>query len=342
LDKEEHFHYLNTIVRHIGIGLLAFKPDGSVDLINNAAKKLLRVTRLSNIRKDNLLDGKLVEAFYKIKPGESTLIKIEHSGEMLQLSVYATEFKLRNQRIILLSLQNIGTELSEREMEAWQQLVRVLTHEIMNSITPISSLASTIGGMLPTGESEENIDRESLRDMRNAVDTIAKRSDGLLHFVDAYRKLTKIPTPNFRIVKVNELFEHVEQLISARDDAESIKFEKVVEPSELEITADPDLIEQVLLNLVTNAVQALEGRSNPTIQLLGKIDFRSHALVQVVDNGPGLNDEAIDKIFIPFYTTKAAGTGIGLSLSRQIMHLHKGSITASSQPDTQTVFTLKF
>ncbi|MCP4584019.1 MAG: GHKL domain-containing protein, partial [candidate division Zixibacteria bacterium] len=213
---------------------------------------------------------------------------------------------------------------------------------IMNSITPISSLASTIKDMLPSGDQEKPIDSETLSDMHSAVDTIVKRSGGLLNFVDAYRNLTRIPTPNFQIIKVIELFERIEQLISARDDAANIKFQRSIEPEELEINADPDLIEQVLLNLVTNAVQALEKIDNPIIELIGKIDYRSRALIQVADNGPGLNEEALEKVFIPFYTTKSEGTGIGLSLSRQIMHLHKGDITVTSQPMGRTEFTLRF
>ncbi|MCP4633336.1 MAG: GHKL domain-containing protein [candidate division Zixibacteria bacterium] len=341
-DKEEHSHYLNTVVQHIGIGLIAFKPNGNIDLINNAAKKLFGVTRLKNIRVEGALNSKLVDAFYNISPGENALVKLEQPGEMMQISIYATEFKLRDQQIKLVSLQNISTELTEREMEAWQQLVRVLTHEIMNSITPISSLASTIKDMLPSGDQEKPIDSETLGDMHSAVDTIVKRSGGLLNFVDAYRNLTRIPTPNFQIIKVIGLFERIEQLISARDDAASIKFQRSIEPKELEINADPDLIEQVLLNLVTNAVQALEKIDNPIIELIGKIDYRSRALIQVADNGPGLNEEALEKVFIPFYTTKSEGTGIGLSLSRQIMHLHKGDITVTSQPMGRTEFTLRF
>jgi signal transduction histidine kinase len=226
-------------------------------------------------------------------------------------------------------------------MEAWQNLIRVLTHEIMNSVTPVASLASTANDLL-TAQKEGRPQEETLNDVRDAVRTIQKRSQGLLHFVDAYRKLTRIPKPDFQIFPVAELFGRVQSLMRAEMERRSIHFLSQVEPKTLELTADPELIEQVMINLLLNAIQALEGRPDATVGLMARMDERGRVLVQVTDNGPGILDEAQEKIFIPFFTTRQDGSGIGLSLSRQIMRLHRGTISVQSTPNVETVFTLRF
>ena len=231
-------------------------------------------------------------------------------------------------------------------MEAWQQLIRVLTQKIMNSITPISSLASTVNEMLTSSHPAEDHPKvptpDLIRDIRGAVQTIEKRSQGLLHFVDAYRSLTKIPPPKFQIVSVKELFGQVEQLMRQRFEENRIAFIPWLEPESLELTADPGLIEQILINLILNAAEALQGSSQPRIALSAYIGERGRVTIEVTDNGPGIPKEVQDKIFVPFFTTKPNGSGIGLSLSRQIMRLHGGIIHLSSEPEKQTTFTLRF
>jgi nitrogen fixation/metabolism regulation signal transduction histidine kinase len=194
-EKEEHFRYLQTVVQHVGIGLMAFGQDGEISLINTAAKRLLRVTHLKNIKTLETLSKPLVAALLQLETGGKALIKVEDKNEWLQLAIYAAEFKLREQLFTLVSLQNIQSELEEKEMEAWQKLIRVLTHEIMNSVTPIASLASTVNDLLGSQKSGGEISAEAIGDMRGALQTIQKRSEGLLHFIDAYRSLTRIPGP---------------------------------------------------------------------------------------------------------------------------------------------------
>ena len=345
-EKEEHYRYLQTIVQHVGIGLIAFQPNGDVELINTAAKRLLRIASLKNIQSLESFSKSLVETLQNIKPRERALTKVEDNDELLHLALYATGFKLRGQNFILVSIQNIHSELEEKEIEAWQKLIRVLTHEIMNSITPIASLASTINELILESwkfrKSDEKIETESLTDIHEAAQTIQKRSQGLLHFVDAYRNLTLIQKPNFQIFQIKELFARVEKLMQANIKKKSISFNQKIEPKSLELAADPELIEQVLINLLLNALNAVEGKKEAKIDLDAKLDGRGRIVIQVKDNGPGISEENLEKIFIPFFSTREGGSGIGLSLSRQIMRLHNGSIGVHSEPGVETIFTPRF
>ena len=227
-EKEAHFRYLQTVVQHVGIGLISFLPNGQVGLINSAAKKLLGIPYLRNIRDLESIDKGFVDKLLKLQAGEKSLLKVEVDGETLQLAIYATYFQLQDMKYTLVSMQNIGQELEETELESWQKLIRVLTHEIMNSVTPISSLASTINKML----SEEGIDFyrkhgeiEAVEDIRDAVETIEKRSNGLLHFVDTYRNLTRLPKPNFQIFSVSHLFKQIQQLMQPKVMEKKIDFQ---------------------------------------------------------------------------------------------------------------------
>ncbi|MBU0712019.1 ATP-binding protein [bacterium] len=344
MEKEEHFRYLQTVVQHVGIGLIAFKQDGEVELINNAARRLLKVSNLRNLYDLEPGRTELVNKLLNLKPGEKTLIKLQDNENILQLSIYAAGFTLHQQGLTLISLQNIQSELEEKEMEAWQNLIRVLTHEIMNSVAPISSLASTVNQLLTGDSNNENRDlgTEVIKDVSAAVKTIEKRSKGLMNFVDNYRKLTRIPKPDFEIFQVKTLFDRVKNLMKDQFEQKSIIFKMQVDPETLELTADPILIEQVLINLCKNAVESIFEKTNPSIALLGKTDGRGNPVIQVIDNGEGIRADVADKIFIPFFTTKKEGSGIGLSLSKQIMRLHNGSISVYSRLDEETIFTLRF
>jgi nitrogen fixation/metabolism regulation signal transduction histidine kinase len=346
-EKEEQYRYLQTVVHHVGLGLLAFDQDGEVDLINNGAKRLLKVSQLKNIKSLAAFSRPLVDTLFRLRSNEKALVKIEDEGETLQLVVYATEFRLRERSITLVSMYNIQSELAEQEMVAWQKLIRVLTHEIMNSVTPIASLASTVNNLITRSEDPEHADTEELsaeskEDIRQAAATIEKRTQGLLRFIDAYRNLTRIPKPNFQIFTVAELLDRVTQLMIGQIEKANIELAVEVDPESLELTADRGLIEQVLINLILNAIHASRTVEKPSIRLESRLDERGRVTISVADNGPGILDEVKEKIFTPFFTTRQEGSGIGLSLSRQIMRLHKGTITFQSTPQEKTVFTLRF
>lgn len=344
-EKEEHFNYLQTVVHHINIGIIVFRKDGQVDLINNAFKKLFKLASLQNINQLNSIDIDLPKVLTRLKGDTADLIKLSVENEILQLSIRSTEFKLRNEEFMLVSVQNIYFELEEKEMESWQKLTKVLTHEIMNSITPISSLASTMKEILNDQNGQpipkENIDNELIENIHDSLNIIERRSQGLLNFVDIYRNLTRIPKPNFRHFLVQDLLNTVIELHRQKISKSQINCMVKVVPENLMLLADPDLIEQVLINLFINAMHATADIENPKILFLAE-ELNGKTLIHVVDNGKGIKPDMMEKIFIPFFTSKKDGSGIGLSLSRQIMFLHKGFISASSEEGKDTVFTLRF
>ena len=345
-EKEEHFHYLQSIVQNIDISIIAYQPDGTVEMINKAAKKLFQLNNIKNIQKLSVFSEELVTTLLHIKPGENKLVKVQDEDDLLQLAINSTEFKIKDKIITLATIKNIQNVLEEQETEAWQKLIRVLTHEIMNSITPIASLSATLENILkPYIREEEDaneLDSETVQEIHQALQTINKRSTGLLHFVNTYRNLTRIPKPKFKIVKVSELFNTIERLLEKDLSEGKIDVSSHIEPQGIEISMDEQLIEQVLINLMKNSIHALDGRENSTIILRAFFNKRGRPTIQVSDNGVGILKEVLDKIFIPFFTTKPSGSGIGLSLSRQILRLHGGTITAQSVPEKETTFTLTF
>ena len=342
-EKEEHFHYLQSIVQNIDVSIVAFQQDGTIEMINKAAKKLFQVSSLKNIHGLENFSEDLVTNLLEIKPGENRLVKVRDEDDLLQLSIYATELKMKSRIITLATISNLQSVLEEQETEAWQKLIRVLTHEIMNSITPIASLSSTLDLMLK-GIIDEggNVDQETVMEIQQALQTINKRSTGLLHFVNTYRNLTRIPKPNFKVSSVNELFKNIQLLMEDEMNANGIDFMVSTEPDEIRFNADEQLIEQVIINLIKNSIHALKDCDDPRIELRAFLNKRGHLTIQVMDNGQGILKDVLDKIFIPFFTTKPSGSGIGLSLSRQIMRLHNGTISAQSVPEKETVFTLTF
>ena len=347
VEKDEQYYYLRNIVKHLGIGLVTFNKQGEVQIVNTAAKRLFDVQYLGRIDELNTFSPLLVETFYNLKTGGSDLVKIEKKGEIIQLSVYAIELTLRGEVFKLVSLQNIQNELEEKEMEAWQNLIRVLTHEIMNSVTPISSLAASVDRELLShiheGEEASAIDTEEMKDIHMAVQTIHKRSEGLIRFVTDFRNLTRIPVPKLHNVQVLDVFDRVRVLLKHDLQAAQVALKIEIKPEGLSINADQELIEQVLINLVKNAVQALEDREKEReICLSAYIESKKRVVLKVEDNGWGIEEEALKKIFIPFFTTKQHGSGIGLSISRQIMRQHKGTISVKSVIDEGTTFFLKF
>ncbi len=347
-EKEEHFHYLQNVVQNTDVSIIAYLKDGTVDMINKAAKKLFQISDLKNIKGLEHLSPELVRTLLDLKPGHHYLIKVQDEDDLLQLAIFGTEIKLKNKFITLVTIKNIQNVLEDQETEAWQKLIRVLTHEIMNSITPIASISSTLDIMLKdirAKEEKENeceMDKDTVIELHKALQTINKRSTGLLHFVNTYRNLTRIPKPNFKITNAKDIFENIIHLMGDEIKKFNITIKIQIEPEDLQVSADEELIEQVLINLVKNSIHALEKKPDGIIILKSFFNKRGRPTMQVIDNGPGILPDVLDKVFIPFFTTKPKGSGIGLSLSRQILRLHGGTITAYSKPDNETVFSLTF
>ena len=347
-EREQSYFYLETVVEHIGFGLISYREDGAVELINNSTKKLFKITSLKNLSELKSFSPELVSKLMTISNGESIMVKIQKQDTILQLAILATEFKVADRIIRMATIKDIQNELEENEMESWQKLIRVLTHEIMNSITPIASITQTLNYMIKdaratyTNAFQDEGEIETIDEITLAIETIHKRSIGLLHFVESYRDLTRIPTPRFTIFSVKNLFDNLKGLMKEEMQNHHIVCRTAVTPNNLELSADEQLIEQVLINLLKNAIQALENTKNPVIDVKAFTDLSGKIVIQMIDNGQGILPEVLDKIFVPFFTTKPKGSGIGLSLSRQILRLHGGSLTAHSEPDIETVFTLKF
>ena len=344
-SKEEHYNYLQTVVQHISIAILVFTKDGSVNMLNNAFKRMLRVSNLRYIHDLDKIDTNLSEVLQNIKAGDSELVRVFIDNELMQISVRATEFRMQNEDFVMVSLQNIHTELEAKEMDSWQKLIRVLTHEIMNSITPIVSLSSTVKTLLIDEENlklRQDIDPDDIDSAQSALNTIERRSRGLLNFVEVYRNLTRIPKPSFRHFEIGELFENIRLLLEPKVEEQTIQCNYRVVPPGLKLTADPDLIEQVLINLVINSIHAVRDVENPRIDIVATVENMNHINIAVSDNGYGIKPDNLEQIFVPFFTSKKEGSGIGLSLAREIMRLHKGNITVKSKPRVETRFTLHF
>ncbi|MDR4987673.1 MAG: ATP-binding protein [Bacteroidales bacterium] len=343
--KEEHFNYLQTVLQHVTTGIIVFTKSGRISMVNNAFKRMFRNSNLRLVQDLDNIDANLAEMLKNIKAGDSQLLKVFYDNELLQLSIRATEFRMQGEDFVLVSLQNIHTELEAKEMDSWQKLIRVLTHEIMNSITPIVSLSSTVKGLLIEDNSmqlRESIDQEDVESAQSALNTIERRSQSLLNFVQVYRNLTRIPKPNFRYFPVKDLFDNVEQLLAPKFKERNINFSYRIVPPGLMLTADPDLIEQVIINLVINSIHAVQQAENPKILIVATIEGINKVNIAVSDNGYGIKPDNLEQIFVPFFTSKKEGSGIGLSLSREIMRLHKGNITVRSKPNVETRFTLHF
>lgn len=339
-EKEESLRYLQTIVEHVGIGLIAFNNKGNVELINKAAKKILKLSHLQNVYNLDEKYNRLGEFLFQMNPEKKSTFKLSEEGEVIQLMIHGTEFRMKEQNFKLISMYNIQPELEEKEIEAWQKLIRVLTHEIMNSITPISSLASTAVGLIKNSNEETGVE-DSLSDIKNALTTIQRRSEGLTSFVNKFRDISKIPKPNFQTVQVADLFYRIRLLTGQLITSSEIQLTVTVVPENMEIIVDPDLIEQVLINLIINSAHALRNTNDGRIQLNAEINERGRAIIKVIDNGCGISDEVKDKVFVPFFTTKQEGSGIGLSISQNIIRAHQGSLWVESQPNVSTTFAFR-
>lgn len=341
-DTERHADYLNALVEHVPVALAAVFPDGRVELLNNAARRLVGYEDV-NLRLAE--GGTLADALRGLKAGDKTLLRTSGGNGPQQLTVVATQLTLGGEARLLVSMQNIGADLEATEVRAWQDLVRVLTHEMMNSLTPVSSLARTAQDALADlkGKVADTPDlADELDDAAQAISTVARRSDGLLRFVERYRQFTQVPQPQTQRLKLREMVDRMGVLMAPAMQERRIGFDAAVTPPGLEIVADPDLLDQVLINLLKNAVEAVGGQDGGAIRLSARLDEAGRAIVQVADNGPGIPPEIADKIFVPFFTTKREGSGVGLSLARQIMLAHGGSIAVETAPGAGTTFTLRF
>jgi len=339
--------FLNNLVEHVGVGLISYTRDGNVEIFNNAAKSLLEINQLSNINDISIKYPELFKYILDLQPHNQQLIKVATEQSVLFLSLKLSIFKSEKETLNLLSIQNIRIELEQNELDSWQKLIRVLTHEISNSISPIASLANTTKKYFvkkDTGSivKMDEIDDALLLKTIDSLDTIETTGRGLIDFVGKYRSLTALPHPKFEKFRIRDLFDQLQTLLQEEADSNDLILEFNSVPNTLELTADMSLLEKVLINLIKNAFQALENSKDGRVRVSAYKNVENRVEIITKDNGAGIPSNIMDDIFIPFYTTKNKGSGIGLSLSRQIMRLHSGTITVSSMPNKATVFSLTF
>jgi len=318
-ERDVQAGYLEMVVRHVPVPFIAARADGKLTLVNNPARRLTGLSALSHIDQLAKLDPELPNRMRELDAGSQQLLQSKLKGVPAELRISVSEIRLDGGVERLYSIENLSGELAARESSAWRNLIRVLTHEIMNTLTPVTSLAQTTTGLLD--------DESAKEDIREAVQTIERRSEGLMNFVLRYRELLQIPKPEPKPIRVKSALESVAVLMKAELGAIDIK--SAVSPETLEVNADLALLDQVLVNLVKNSIQAMSATPKPVLELSGRLEF-GRALITVRDNGPGMDDETLREIFVPFFTTKRDGSGIGLSLCRQIMSAHGGDIVVTS------------
>lgn len=337
----EQEHYYKTILEHVSIGIITFNENGNIFLANTAARTLLNHEHLTHIKQISQVDRKLFSTISELQPGDKKLVSFTGKSGVVQLSLKSTLFKTAQQNFQLVVVQDIKSELETKELESWIKLIRVLTHEIMNSVAPITSLSQTISGYFKNLDGNLP-DEKIIGNTIKGLEVINERGAGLISFVENYRKLTRLPQPDKKPVKIAQLFENTITLVNNESVNEHVKITWKSNPPDLEIVADKEQISQVLINLIKNSLEALKSAGDGKIALVGEINSNGRIQLTVSDNGPGIQEDLMDKIFIPFFTTKESGSGVGLSISRQIMMLHGGSLKLVSVPGKSTSAILEF
>ena len=351
IEKEVQFQYMQTILQLIDTGIIAFdEASGEVEWLNEAFKSTLHVPHLKHIHALELRQDALYHTLLELEPGSSELLKLKVHQHQVQLLLSATAFKAGQRQLKLIAFKNVSNTVDQAETEAWQKLLRVMTHEIMNSVAPIASLADSMlrhlrqhRALAPEPDLPESDPvPELLQDTEEVLSVIQGRSEGLLRFAQVYRNLSKVNDLVLTTVFVQELFGSVSGLLRPQLEQVGIRLSVQLASPALTLQADPHLLEQVLINLILNAERAVKEQPQPAIVLSASLTTEGRLTMQVADNGSGIPEEIMDSIFIPFFSGHKDGSGIGLSLAKQIMSLHKGSIQVTSQASEGSVFTLLF
>jgi two-component system, NtrC family, nitrogen regulation sensor histidine kinase NtrY len=343
-EREEQARYLQTLIAHVPVALVSVDEGGRVQLLNMAARRLFE-TALTQTTQFTRYGEAFAVGMESLRPGSSAILRVERTSGTLQLKAAATDVTLRGLRRRLISLQNIESEMSAQEMAAWQTVIRVMAHEVMNSLTPVSSLAATARDLVrdvlsqfPAGDARAI----TLTDARDALETVARRSEGLLHFVQNHRRLTKPLVTQMEITPMQRVFARIQRLLATDLAARGIHMTTSVDPQTLEIAVDADLLDQALINLVRNAIEALPDVPAGHITLSARRHPDGRVVIAVADNGPGIPTDQRDKIFVPFFTTKRQGSGVGLTLVRQIATAHGATVDVSQTPGGGATVSLRF
>jgi signal transduction histidine kinase len=342
-EKETQYHYVQKILELVNTGILSYEnKGGEIGWMNESFKNMLGVPYLKTISSLERRDPVLYQEILNLRPGENKVVSVIKDKNVLKTLMAATAFQTDGKIYKLIAFQDVNEALDETEAKAWQKLLSVMTHEIMNSVAPISSLAETMLHRLQASASMLEGQPGALEDLELGIGTIRRRSEGLLKFAETYRNLNKITTLSLKKVYARDLFENLHHLMQPTLEQKNIEIEIILKDPDLSLEADTNLIEQVLINLVVNAVEAVKDRPEPQIILSAHYSNNNRAVIRVADNGMGMSPEVMDNIFIPFFSTKKTGSGIGLSLCKQILLLHKGNIQVQSIEGEGSAFSLHF
>jgi signal transduction histidine kinase len=341
LYNQEAFNKL--IISQVDIGIIVVDQHGTVKLLNEAALTLLDLKVFTNMKQLNKIQGDLKELIVKMEPESSKTIKLVINDKICQILFRVNIYKRQDEFFKLISFQDIKKELDIKEMESWQKLIRILTHEITNSIGPINSTIDTISGFFVDDETSmtrkaDRLDQKTIDNAVKGIGIIKDRSEGLLDFVQKFRDLTLIPKPGIAKISLRDMFTSMQLLLQEDHKGKDVNLSIDIDPENLMLLADRSLIEQVLINLLRNAIEA----GGKTLNLKAMAEDGGCVVIRVQDDGRGIDEETIENIFIPFYTTKSDGSGIGLSLSREIMRMHNGSISVISSPGKGSEFEMVF
>jgi two-component system, NtrC family, nitrogen regulation sensor histidine kinase NtrY len=350
IELQEKFY--KSIMERISTGIISFYENGVVEFTNPEIKRMFGLDQVSHIGKLKIIDPKLVELLERIESGEQKRINVKVNNNLLSLSVHARTIIMRNRELKIVTLQDIKSELDMHEMDSWQKLIRILNHEIMNSVAPITSLSSTLSGFYKSGEdqtSPDNITPRIISDTIRGLNIIEGHGKGLIHFVESYRSLTQLPKPEFSRVNISEFFERIMILVNSGFDNDNNKYKvrplitSSVTPDDITLVADDKLLAQVFINIVKNSIEAFgKCEEDNFISMSAGRNPDGRVVLTIKDNGPGMDADTLEKIFVPFFTTKESGSGIGLSLSRQIIRLHNGNITCDSTIGGGTTISMIF
>ena len=344
LKKLAQEQYYQEIIKQADIGILTINKKGHILFANPTIERLLNYHPLNHVKQLNQIDKKLYGLFKDLEPFESRIFQLENEREKTQLSLKCTSITVDDQSLLLVVVQDIHKELDEKETDSWVKLIRVLTHEIMNTITPITSISESILKYFrpKNGEVTVDLNENHLESTAKGLKVIKEQGSDLMEFVQSYRSFLTIPKPDKKLVRAQQLLERVKVLMNQKNQNGTIDFRVMVEPADLELYIDEKQISQILINLTKNALQSLGDQEEGKIIIAAAVAPTGKKFIKVSDNGQGIPEDLIDEIFVPFFTTKDTGTGIGLSLSKQIMQLHGGTMKVHSIPFKETSFVLGF
>ncbi len=343
-ESETNEQFYRSLISHAKSGLMAVNKEGRILEINPALENMFAAYTLAEIDDFEKIDPRIPEMLGGLEPGKPEVLAVHVDKELQQLLFNKAVLQVKGSPVSILSVENIKNELNQKELDSWIRLIRVLNHEIVNAVTPISTLSRTIYELhLKDGKlNTSGITGEIIADTADALKSIDEHARGLMDFVSAYRKLTRLPKPEFREVFLHDFIRNEIIALKGLTDRNPVEINLRVDPVGLSVLADPGLLQRVFSNILINAVQSMEDRNNRKIEISASTNYHSRTIVKIEDTGEGIPEDQLDQVFVPFFSTKESGSGIGLSLSRQIMQLHKGEISINSRLGEGTEITLVF